>query len=57
MKTFRKVIGAINRTFGAFAFGHGIVRMFAKDYEAASWALLIVSILFIIGYYAERWED
>lgn len=57
MKTFKKVIGAINSTLVTGTLGYGIARMFEKDYEAASWALLIVSILFIIGYYAERWED
>lgn len=57
MKTFRKVIEAINSTLGTCALGYGIARMFEKDYEGASWALLIVSILLIIGYYAERLED
>lgn len=57
MKIFKEVIGIINRTIGAFAFGFGTVRVFTEDYKTASWVLLIVSILFIIGYFVERWSD
>lgn len=57
MKIFKEVIGVINRTIGSFALGFGAVRVFTEDYKTASWILLIVSILFIIGYFIERWSN
>jgi hypothetical protein len=55
MENLKGIIGIICRTFGAFGFGFAANRMFAQDYKIASWTLLIVSILFMVGYFAERW--
>ena len=55
MEFFKEIIGTICRTVGTFCFGFAIPRMFKGDYEIAAWCLLIVSILFILGYFAERW--
>jgi hypothetical protein len=55
MNVFRKIINGVNRTLGACAFGHGAARMFCGQYEIAAYCLFAVSILFIVGYYTERW--
>lgn len=57
MKIFKEVIGVINRTIGTFCFGFASMRVFVGDYKIASWILFVVSILFIVGYFTERWSD
>ena len=56
IKMFKEFIGIINRTIGCFCFGFAIPKLFIGDYRIASWNLLVVSILFIVGYYTERWS-
>ena len=55
MEDFKKVIGIINRTVGAFCFGFSIPQLFQGNYNVAAWILFAVSILFIVGYFVERW--
>lgn len=57
MYIFKETMGVINRTFGSFGFGFGISQILNGNYKIASFALLIVSILFIVGYFTERWSD
>lgn len=58
MKIFKETIYSINKTFSAFIFGMGVHRIFfAKDYKAASYLFLIVAILFMTGYYTERYGE
>ena len=57
MYIFKETMGVINRTFGSFGFGFGISHILNGNYKIASFALLIVSILFIVGYFTERWSD
>lgn len=57
MKIFKEIISIVTRTIGAFALGQGIVRMVTEQYQIAAYCLLVVSILFIIGYFAERIDN
>ena len=57
MKIFKEVIGVINRTISTFCFGYAIADLFTGDYKTASWMLFIVSILFMVGYFTERWSN
>ena len=54
MKKFKEIIGVINRTVGSFLFGYATYDLFTGDYQNAAWPLFIVSILFMVGYFAER---
>ena len=54
MKTFKKILGTVNMTITTFCFGSGIAQLFDGNYQTASWCLFGVSILFMIGYFAER---
>ena len=56
MKTFKEIIGVLNRSISTFGFGIGIVGLFDGEYELASWSLFCVSILYMVGYFAERWS-
>ncbi len=57
MNKFRDILNAINITLGAGFFGAGATRLFVGDYKTAAWSLFIVAILFIIGYFVERFND
>lgn len=57
MNAFKKTMEIMNRTFGAFGFGFGASNLFRGNYKVAAFSLLIVSILFMVGYFAERWSD
>lgn len=57
MDTFKEIMGVVNITLSSALFGAGIVRVFTGDYRAAAYLLLAVSILFIVGYFAERWSE
>lgn len=57
MDTFKEIMGVVNITLSSVLFGAGIVRVFTGDYRAAAYLLLAVSILFIVGYFAERWSE
>ena len=56
MKVFKEVIGVINRTIGTFCFGFGMSQLFIGKHDIAAWILFAVSILFIVGYFVERWS-
>ena len=57
MKSFKKIISLVIRTFGAFLFGLGVARMIGGDYKTATYVLFFVSVLFITGYFTERWSN
>ena len=56
MKIFKKIIGILNLSISNFGFVVGIAGLFDGEYELASWVLFCVSILFMVGYFAERWS-
>lgn len=56
MKIFKEVIGVINRTVSTFCLGYASYDLFTGDYKTASWMLFITSILFMVGYFTERWS-
>ena len=56
MKIFKEVISMINHYIGCFGFGWAIADLGQGDYKSAAWVLFVVSILFIVGYFAERWS-
>lgn len=57
MKIFKKVIYSINKTFGCCFFGMATSKMLMKNYEAATYMLFIVAILFMVGYFTEKWSS
>jgi hypothetical protein len=57
MKNFKEVFNVVIRPIGILCFGGGIGNLIVGDYKLSSISLLITSILFIIGYFAERWGD
>lgn len=54
MEIFKEIIGIVNRTIATFGFGFGVTRLIKGEYELASWVLFGVSILFMVGYFVER---
>lgn len=54
MKVFKEIMAALCRPFGTFGFGWAIGELLTGDYKSAAWVLFVVSILFIVGYFAER---
>jgi len=57
MIIFKEILGIINKTFASFGLGFGMSALFRGHYEISAWALFIVSVLFMIGYYTERWSS
>lgn len=57
MKKFKRVIYYINRTFGLFLFGGSFAQIILKNYQVATYILLIVSSLFVVGYFIEKWSE
>lgn len=58
MENFKEIFGIIVRTIGGFGLGFGGSTMLLnKDYKTASWVLLVASILFMVGYFVERWSN
>lgn len=58
MKTFKNIMEVINVTFGNLFFGTSMAELFfEKDYRTASYMMFIVAILFVVGYYAEKWIE
>lgn len=58
MKAFKGFIETVNGTFGSLLFGTSVAELFFnKDYKAASYMMFIVAILFIIGFYTERFVE
>lgn len=56
MKIFKEVIYSVNRFFGLFLFGNAITQAILKNYKTSTCLLLIVAILFVVGYFAEKWS-
>lgn len=56
MYIFKEIIGIVIRTIGSFVLGTGISQLHNGNYKIASLLLLGVSILFMVGYFAERWS-
>ena len=56
MKIFKEILGVIIRSLGTFGLGFGAANIFKGNYQIASYVLLVVSILFVVGYFAERWS-
>ena len=56
MYIFKEAICIINRTIGVFFFGFAMRDLFSGKYKNAAWILFVVSALFIVGYFAERWS-
>lgn len=56
MKIFKEIINIILR-FGTFALGWAIADLFTGDYKSAAWILFATSILFLIGYFTERFSE
>ena len=56
MYIFKEVISIINRTIGTFCFGFAMRDLFTGKYKNAAWILFVVSVLFMVGYFAEQWS-
>ena len=56
MKIFKDVLSVINSVLGGALFGNAIGQTFMENYKTAITNLFIVSILFIVGYCAERFS-
>ena len=54
MEVFKKIMSVINRVFSPFCLGFAMHDLFTGDYKNAAWVLFVVSIFFMVGYYAER---
>lgn len=57
MKIFKEVMAILCRHFATFGFGWATADLFTGDYKNAAWVLFVVSIVFGVGYFAERWSD
>ena len=57
IEMFKDVMNFINIAFGGGFFGASISRVYHRDYKSATYLLLAVSILFMIGYFTERWSS
>lgn len=57
MKNFKDVIYFINRTFGCLGFGMAIGSTITGNFIRALVLLFIVSTLFIVGYFTEKWSN
>lgn len=56
MKIFKDIMCQVNTTFTAAIFGSAIFRTFIGDYKTATILLYIVAVLFIVGYFVERFS-
>lgn len=56
MEDFKFTMGVINITFGSALFGAGFSQMLQGNFKIATYILFIVSILYMVGYFAERWS-
>ena len=56
MKIFKEILEIIIPNIGTFGLGFGISNLFKGNYQIASYVLLVVSILFLVGYFVERWS-
>jgi hypothetical protein len=56
MNKFKKLIYSINKTLGCIWFGMAISYTYIGKLTTALVLLFIVSILFMVGYFAEKWS-
>lgn len=56
MKVFKEIIAVLCRPFGTFGLGYASYDLFTGDYKNAAWVLFVVSIIFGVGYFTERWN-
>lgn len=56
MKIFKDVMCIINATLGSALFGNAVGQTFSENYKAATILLLIATVLFIVGYFVERFS-
>ena len=57
MEIFKRMMYNCNKTLTMMFFGMAITNTFLKNYILAIVLLFIVSIMFIVGYFAETWSD
>ncbi len=57
MKKFKMIIECVCTSFGGAILGNAIVRTFLHDYKSATILLYIVSVLFIVSYFTERFSE
>ena len=56
MKIFKDAMSVANVTFGAALFGNAIGQTFLGNFKTATILLFVVSSLFIVSYFAERFS-
>ena len=56
MYIFKEILGIIIRSLGTFTLGFAAATIFKGNYQISSYVLLGVSILFLVGYFVERWS-
>lgn len=56
MKVFKAVMYVVNRTIATCSFGYSIAQLLNGRYQLAAWFLFGVSVLFMIGYFTEKWS-
>lgn len=56
MYIFKGILGIIIQSLGTFTLGFAAANIFKGNYQIASYVLLGVSILFLVGYFVERWS-
>lgn len=56
MKIFKDVMCIVNATLGSALFGNAIGQAFSENYKTATILLLIAAMLFIVGYFVERFS-
>lgn len=57
MKIFKEVMAILCNPFGTFCFGYATYDLFTGNYKVAAWMLFVASILFFVGYFAERFSN
>ena len=57
MDKFKKIIYSINKTLGCLWFGIAIGYTSIGELTTALVLLFIVSILFMVGYFTEKWSE
>lgn len=56
MKIFKEVLNKINITFGAILLGQAICQTIQGNYKVATIELFVVTGLYIVGYFVERFS-
>ena len=54
MKIFKKIMAVLCNQLGIFCLGYAMYDLFTCDYKVAAWMLFVTSIIFLVGYSAER---